>query len=67
MRDLLPPLPLVRARQALYGLEAGDSITVTAAYPEFLEDLKMLETHGALNVASHERVDNGIRVEIVKP
>jgi len=67
LRELLPPLPLVRTRQALYGLESGESVTVIAAYPEFLEGLARLEEHGVLKVASHEQVDGASKVEIIKP
>lgn len=71
LRDLLPPLPLVRARQALYGLEPGESLTVLAGYAGFMEDLAELEALGTLRVAASESLGDGegeaLRVELIKP
>ena len=57
-RGLACPLPLVKARAALAGLRAGDTLVVLATDPEAPIDLAALAADHGLRLTTSREVDH---------
>jgi tRNA 2-thiouridine synthesizing protein A len=64
-RGLNCPLPLIRARRALAGMPADETLVVLATDPEALIDLAALAADEGLRFA-HERLGDEWRITLTK-